>query len=362
MTLRALGAFDGLLPQPTGMVVGFLRNPQAAPYLRYAQLVPAPEILFMYYRLDPDEPVRLVDLNDFAWAYDDYRPSGRAFDFKAEALEARVQRWDFPWQLGEATIRVWTKNGIDPRNLYNQVRANHASLHRAVRVISGLTGATWGGNGAVLNTLMGTVGAYYDKSSGQQYLPDGTDNPNFQIIKKSFQRVKRRISLATNNAVTGNELVAVMSPVVAEAVAASGEMVEFLKQSQFAKELTNPNLADWGLPQSYGGFNLVVEDTPRCFINQHADGTVADVSVPAQKDYILNTDTVYFLSRPMGLDGHYGQQNFSTIQVYHYGGEGRVEAFSEPKHELVEGHIVMEDKVLVPAIISGFQLTDVLST
>jgi hypothetical protein len=361
MTLRAVGAFNGTLPIPTGMVQGFMRDPAKMPYLRYAQLVPAPEIHFMYAKLDPDEVSRLVDLNEYAWGYDDYRPTGKGFTVRVEWVNARTTRWDFPYTLGEATIRVWKKNGIDTKMLYNRMRSNHAALHRAVRVVNGLTNASWGANAAALNTLMGTAGAYYDKSSGQQYLADGTDNPNFQIIKKSWQRVKRRINLATNAALTGEELCVVMPPTVAEAIASSGEMVEFLKQSQFAERLTSPNLKNWNLPEEYGGFKLVVEDTPRCFINQKADGTVADVTVSSDKDYILNTDTIFFTSRPGGLDGNYGFQNFSTVQIYHFGGEARVEAFTEPKHELVEGHVVMEDNVQVPAVISGFKLTDVLS-
>lgn len=361
MTLRAVGAFNGTLPIPTGMVVGFMRDPKRMPYLRYAQLIPAPEIIFDYARLDPDETVRMVDLDDFGWGYDDYRPSGRSFTVRVEWIPDRVQRWDFPWQLGEATIRVWKKRGIDTRHLFNQIRSNHAALHRAVRTVTALNGATWGANTSALNTLMGTSGAGFDLSSGEEFDGGGTANSNFQIIKKAFQRVKRRIHLSTNAALTGEELVCVMPPIVAEAVAASGEMVGFLKQSPFAKELTSPNLKNWNLPEEYAGFKLVVEDTPRCFINQKASGVVADVSVPSEKDYILNTDTCFFTSRPGGLDGGYGFQNFSTVQIYHFNGEARVEAYSEPKHELVESHVVMEDKVVIPAVISGFKLTDVLS-
>lgn len=361
MTLRAIGPLNGTMPVPTGIVQGFLRSPEKMPYLRYTQLIPAPEIQFMYYSLDPDVPAALKSFDEYAWAYDDYRPTGKDFQVRGEWIEARTVRYDFPYTLGEATIRVWQKSGIDPKMLFDRVRANHAALHRAARVVHALTSAAWGGNTAALNSFLGTVGAGFDTSSGEQYLMDGTENPNFQIIKRAFNRVKRRIHLATNGALTGEELVAVIPPVVAEKIAESGEMVEFLKGSPYAKDLTEPNVRDWSLPPSYAGFKLVVEDTPRVFINAKADGTVADVTVAAERDYILNNDEVLFVSRPGGLDGGYGFQNFSTVQCYHFNGEGRVEAFSEPKHELIEGHIVLEDKVVVPAVRSGFRLTDVLS-
>jgi hypothetical protein len=365
MTLRAIGPMNGYLPAPTGMVIAFIRDPRRTPYLRYAQLVAAPKRQFYWWRIDPDEPQRLVDLNSYAWAYDDYMPSGKGFTVKAEAVSDAVQRWCFPYTLGEVTIDTWAESGLNPRMLYDTMRANHARLHRSVRILNAMGAATWPNTGS-LATLMGSAGVYWDLSAGSQYLTDGTANPNFQIIKRSFQRVNQLIHLATNSAVDGDELICVMSPAVARAIAASGEMVEFLKQSPFAHELTSQNWKKWGLPESYCDVELVVEDTPRVYISQHDDGTVADVTVPAQKDYILSRDQVYFVSRTQGegganIDGNYGFRNFSTVQVYHYGGEARVEAFTEPKHQLVEGRVVMEDKVEVPAAVAGFKLTSVLS-
>lgn len=364
MTLRAMGAFNGLMPVPTGMVIGFVRDPKTFAYLDYAQLVPAPEIVFMYAKIDPDDAIRLVDLNSFGWGYDDYRPTGKSFQPRVEWLESRTQKYDFPYTIGEATLRVWRKNGIDPKMLYDTMRSQHAALHRASRVVSALSSGLTGASTSSLASLLGTPDLYMNDSLGTATLPSGNEDPRFQVIKKAFNRVKRRLWLATNGVIGRGQMCAVIPPVVAEALSECGEMQEALKQSRYAKELVElpeaSNVQDWNLPPSYAGFKLVVEDTPRVFINQKADGTVADVTVASEKDFILNTDTIYFTSRPGKLDGNYGGQNFSTVQVYHFNGEARVEAFSEPKHELVEGHVVMEDKVLTPATASGFKLTDVL--
>lgn len=364
MTVRAMGPFNGTLPVPTDMLIGFIRDPKTFAYLQYAQLVPAPEIVFMFAKIDPDDAIRVVDLDEFGWAYDDYRPTGKAFQPRVEWIESRTQRFDFPYTIGEATLRVWRKNGIDPKMIYDTMRSQHAALHRGSRVVAALAAGLTGASTSSLATLLGTADLYLDDSLGTATLASGNADPRFQVIKKAFNRIKRRIHLATNGAVGRRDLCAVMPPVVAQALSESGEMFEALKQSQYSKELVDlpesSNVQDWNLPPTYAGFRLVVEDTPRVFINQKADGTVADVTVAAEKDYILNTDTIYFTSRPAGLDGGYGKQNFSTCQVYHFNGEGRVEAFTEPKHELVEGHVVLEDKVLVPAPASGFALTDVI--
>lgn len=368
MTMRAMGAFNGTLPEPTGMLIGFIRDPKKYAYLRYVQMVPAPEIQFMWYKIDPDEAIRLVDLNAFGWGYDDYRPTGKAFQIRGDWQDDRTQRWDFPYTIGEATLRVWRKQGIDPKQIYDLTMASKAGIHRASRVVSALASGLTGTATSSLNTLLGTSGKFFDQSSGVQLDPStGAILDNFQIIKKAFNRVKRLIHLQTNGVVDRKSLYAVIPPVVAQAMSESGEMFEALKQSQYAKNLTDlPDdggiIEDWNLPARYAGFNLVVEDTPRVYVAQNAAGTVADVTVPSQKDYILNTDSIYFTSRPGGLDGGYGKQSFSTVSVFNFNGEARVEAYSEPKHELIEGHVVMEDKVVVTAAASGYQLTDVLST
>ena len=362
MPLRAIGPLNAVLPVPTGMIQGFMRDPDNLPYQRYCQFIPAPGVAFTYYRIDPDAPSRLPDINDFAWAYDDYAPSGRGFTVRAELIEGRVKRWAFPYQIGDQTIRSWEQAGLKPEMLFNRLRASHARLHQAQRAVTALATADWGANTGTPQSVLGTSNpVYFQESSGVERLPSGNPNPNYASILSTFQAIKRRMHLATNGAVDGSEMIAVLPPVVATAIARSGEMREFLKQSQYARDLINPNVRDWNLPPEYGGYKLVVEDTVRCFMVENADGTVANVANPAEKDYILNTDTIYFVSRPGGLDGQYGFQNFSTIQIYQHRESPRFEARSDPWNNLVEGRFVIEDAILTPALIAGFALTGVLS-
>jgi hypothetical protein len=362
MTLRAMGALNGVLPEPTKQLVAFMYDKEAVPHVNYCQFVPAPEVNFQYFRLDPDEAVRMVDVNAPAWGYDDYAPTGRAFTVKMEAIPNTVQRWCFPYQVGEATLRVWQKSGIDTKMIYDQMRAGHLVLHRSYRIITALQNFAWGASTASVQTIMGSGSAFFDRSSGTELNPDGTPNPNFQIIKRTLQYVKRLLFLQTNTVLKGPEMIWVISPVLASAIATSGEIVNALKQSQFAKELTNPNLDNWSLPESYAGWKIVVECTPRVIINQTDSGTVASVTTPNQRVYMMNNDTSFFVSRPGGLQGAYGQKAFSTVQLYHFGGEARTEGRTEPWHELVEGRHVTEDRVVIPTNLGGFMLTGALSS
>lgn len=360
MAYRAIGPFNGTLPVPTGMAIAFVRNHKAFPFLNYMQMIPAPETVFMYFRLHPDDPIRLKALNSAAWAYDDYAPTGRGSSLNGEWIESRVNRWAFGWELGEETIRVWKKNAFDPKMLYDEVTIHKANLHRAQRCVNAITDATY----EQTSSLQGLIGAgsFWDKSSGEEFDGGGTDNPNFQIIKKTFLKINRRLHLATNGVATMDNMVAVITPEVAEKLAYCGEIVNLLKQSQYAKEVESVQYARWGLPETLYGVKIVVEDSPRVFINLEADGTsIADATVASERDYILTGDTVYFGIRPGGLDGGIGMKSFATWQLYHFRGEVQVKAFSDPENELIKGRVVMEDKALAVATVAGYKLTNVLA-
>lgn len=363
MSVRAMGPFNGILPEPTGMAVGFVRDPKTFPHVLYTQFVPAPEVLFRWFAFDPDEPTRVTDLDDNIWAYGDYRPTGKGEMVRGEWLAGRIKRWDFAYTLDDQTQRSWSKQGLNPKNFLDLTMLSKASVHRSARIVSALQAASWGNNTASVATLAGS-GAFWDKSSGTELNPSGVPNPNFQIIKKTLDRIMRRIDLATGGAVAGRENFFVLPPLVAIAVAECGEIVNAVKQSVYANTLLNPEVGwrnkKWNLPDEYGGFTWVVEDTIRTTVRRMADGTVASIS-GGEKDYILNTDTAYCVSRVGGLDGGYGMPSFSTMQLYHLNGEVTIQAFSEPKHELVEGHVVMEDCPIVASTLSGFALTDILS-
>ncbi len=367
MTMRAIGPFNGTLPIPTGILVGYLRDPSRFPYLVYSQVIEAPDVNFMYHKMNSDEPVRVPRENDNVWAYDDYSPTGKGFSAQVEAIPDRIGRWCFPYTIGEQTIESWRKAGFELKMMYDEIRGQQFQVHRAWRVVKSLATATYNTwNTATPQALLGTASpVYFDRSLGSATLPDGSLDDRFLVIKRTFNAIKRRMNLATNGSVDRKDYYAVIPPLVAEAMSNTHEIQEALKQSQYAKELTdlpggNSNVEDWNIPARYAGFNLVVEDTPRVKINQKANGDVADVTVASEKDYILDTDSIYFTSRPGGLQGVYGKKSFSTVQIYTHKGDARVEARSDQWNELIEGRIVAEDKVVVPDTVSAFKLTDVL--
>lgn len=363
ISFQAPGPFNGTLPIPSGMLVSYVRDPNKFPYAKYAQIVPAPDDIFSYVIADPDHNVRLVSLNKNDWADGAERPNGQDFEMRFKAATARTERRDFPWFLGNETQRQWLqRGGLDLRKLYDQSQASRAGIHRAQRILTALLNAAW--PTANTNTIGGILGlngtAYITQSSATEII-GGNPNPNYYLVRRAFQYIKQIIHLSTNGAVNGAEMICVMPPLVAKVLANIPEIIEAYKQSMFAKEVTNPTLSDWSLPEQYGGFRLVVEDTVRVFTNEVAAATVgADVTNPAAKGYMFNTDTMFFLSRPGGLMAEGLGTNFSTVQLWTWNGGEYVDAFTDAENRRIKGHVTTEDIALVPALASGFMLTDVL--
>lgn len=363
MAIRFAGPFNGLVPESSEHAVGFIKDPKKFPHVLYTQFVPAPALLFKFWVFDPDEPTRVENLDERAWPYGDFAPTNPGEGLRGEFVAGRIQRYSFPYTLDDDTREGWqSQNGMDLQKLMDRIQMNKAAVHRTARILGAMQAATWS-NTATVAALTGTS-AYWDQSSGTETDPTtGTINPSFQIIKKTLDRVMRRVDLSTNGAIGDRDWLFVIPPKVAIAVAESGELVNAVKQSVYANQLVNPETSwrnrKWNLPDEYGGFTWVVEDTVRTTTRRVAAGTPAVIGT--DKDYVLTDDTCYAVSRPGGVDGGYGERSFATVQLYTKGGEAQIEAFSEPKHRLIDCRVVLEDCPVVPTTLGAFKLTGVLS-
>lgn len=362
-TFRTVGASNGVLPAATGTVIGYMRSGDL-PFTRYAQYVPAPvegNGLYRYPKLNSDESARLVNPNTFAWGLDDPSPSGKDFALQFQWFSGQTKRYAFPYQIGDRTQAGWQQgSNINLESMYSVVRLAQAKLHRATRVADALVNASWGGNTDTMANISGVSGGFIELSSGQQYDSSGTANPGYQIVKKTLNRIRKRIHLRTKGAVAnGGQLCWVLGPDMATALSEAGEIRSLLEKGPLANDpWARFNYDNWGLPGSYGGMQLVVDDTVRVFISLNADGTVADVTVPSDTDYVFSGDTSYVVSRIGGLDGVAETESFSTVQIFTYNGEAVVESERDNWDKLQKGRIVIEDNVEVPAVEAGFKLTD----
>lgn len=382
LTYGAMGPRDASLPAAVEQVIGFMHDPSKWPYMQYVQFKPVPQEgngLYRYPIIEPDEPARLVNYYDHAWAWDAQMPGGEMFKPRISWDGGETKRWAFGYTIGERTQKSWTNaTSVNPQNLYDRMRMNQAMLHRASRAVDTVRGATFSSyNTSSLQSLGGlnAGGSYWDQSSGTELTASGNPNPAFQIIKRTCNIIQRRIDLQTNGAVKGEEMIVVLGPKAAQRVAESGEIVNYIKQQTGAKQDLMQRNEKWNIPDKLYGWNWVVEDTPRVFLPQLIDGqtfanpatattTTGSGSTVAynQRDYIWNDDSVIFCSRAGGLDGNYGDTNFSTFQMFHYNGLADVRAETDSWNQLLKGVIILEDDFKVVAPLSGFLLTSTMSS
>jgi len=360
-TPRFVSPTNTFLPQATGQVIGYIRDPKEFNVNRYVQLIEAPAPVFVYPVLEKDQSIRIAEETEFAWEDGDMRPTGHHNLSRFSWTEGRCFRRDFPYTLGLQAVQTARKVGaFDPELVESKSVSSQAMTYRTNRVIKGLqTTANWSGNTADANTLNGGVGKW-DAASG-----DPSVTAHYLAIKKTLMAAAQKIHLGTNGKVKWKDLRLVLSPITAMAMANTGEIHDYLKfnsnSTKIVEEggLANPNEM-WGLPATLYGIEVVVEDSPIVTVHSKADGSLASIS-SSERTYIKDSDSAILMSRVGGIDAPYGAPNFSTLQLYWYQYEMAVESREDTWNKLVEGHVVEQVKEVIAASDSGYLITDVLT-
>lgn len=352
--LQHVGSYNGYLPELTGQVIAYVRKPEAFRLNQYVQYVPTKKKNAAFVQLGVDVFVRAVTDEEDAWEDGDSRKQmGEYNKIPYKMIPFRTVRRNTAWKLGSEAIEETTAFKLRPAHV--DMATSMRMTKRTNKVITSLqTAANWSSNTATANSLNGGKGTW-DKGSVDP------NSPNYLAIYKSLVTAAQKIHLATNGRVTPTDLVTVVSPGAAIAMSSSPEMVSYVARSPYAREVLekgfDPQYQLWGLPSTYRGFKFVVEDAPIVTSREKADGTEATTT----RTYIKNDTTAIMVSRPGGLDGEYGTiGNFSTVQIYYYGGMLEVEAFSDNEDRLVRGHVSDDIYVAIASPISGYLITSII--
>jgi hypothetical protein len=201
MTVRYMSATNTFLPTATGQVIAYVRNPADFALNRYCQLVNSPDSpVGFYYRLDRDNPVRVVTDAEFRWPDGKPAPTGHHNLSNFEMDTFRCERYAFPWTLGEETVENARRNGsLDPITIESKNKASQAMTLRTKNVISTLeTTGNWPTGHTDTATNVG--GGKWDV---------GTSTAPY--FKKSVLEAARRIIQATNNTVKLTDLRLILS-------------------------------------------------------------------------------------------------------------------------------------------------------
>lgn len=359
-TPRFASATNVFIPQATGQVIAYVRDKSRFKINQYWQTVKSSKTdsggkpVCLYAFLDPDEPIRVVTEQDYRWPFGQKRPASdqNVGNFKWE--EVRMERYWYGYQIDEEISN--NADDWNPKAFFDQIQVTKAMTNATYRCITLLeTAGNWGANTASAASLSGTAGRW-DLASNDE------GSPHFLAIKKTLDAARVRIVLATNGAAQPNDMMVVISPELAQAMANTAEIHSYLSQSPFALAQVKGNEPNqnqiWGLPEHLYGMKVVVEDASRVSVRPNAAGTVA--TLLTEKTFLKSKTSAVICSRIGGLDGHSGSPSFSTLQRYYHKWEMAIEAQKDQWNKLIEAGVVDCFKEVLAAPQSGYLITNVM--
>ena len=326
------------------LLVDFSRNPRDFGVNKYMQIVPVKKTIGYYLEMTLEERMRLLDntLRNFAWPDGGDAPLGKhgteGFEFK----QFNAQRYAYPFTLGDLAIEqaAWD---ISAQHL--DIKAQQAMTGRTQLAITTMT------------TAANYTTAHKKSLATEQWDAATTANLN---IKRNIDYGVKQILKATGSVVKRNQLMLVVSPGLAAAMAESQELVDYLKGSPtalaFVRGETSEGAEDahalFGLPPVYAGVKIVVEDAVK--VTSRKGATVVQA--------FLQDDALAFIcARPGGLEGRYGGPSFSTGTLFVYDHDDlSVEVKHDVDNRKVAGRVVDTLASVMTAQISGFLFTSAM--
>lgn len=334
-----------------GLMVGFSRNADDFATNRFIQIFPVNAMVGLYASYTSRNAARILAFDDseHLWADGNAAPSGVGNTDSFQYLAYQTQRRAYPFTLGELTVEQadWNILLANSRDM-----AQQAMTARSMLVYNALVGASWGSNTALVNGGILTSGQ--DWSTGTSDTGDqGTlPGPN---IKKSLQYGTKIIHQQTLGVVKPKDLYLVINPFLAQTMASSSEIQNFIKQSpdalaQIRGDVPSQN-GVWGLPDKLYGINVVVEDTVRVSSRKSASSPNPS---SATLGYVYDDKIAFLVARPGSLEGIAGSRSFSTLQMFVYKDELSVETMYDQQNKRYMGRVISNYVPIVASTLCGF--------
>jgi hypothetical protein len=354
--------FDTFVPQATGQVIAYIRDPASYKINKYAQLIRTPKTVFVWYKMHTDDMgQRVVASALWEWVDGAKRPENPQNSQRFTLVEAQTRRHSYDFVIGwlaleQADLKLLVSHTIMARN---QQMTN--LTQRAATVLDSAAG--WGSNVGTVNALNGNFG-YWDQAVGS----DPT-SPYYLAIKKSLDAVQTQILLATNNAVNfeENPLKLVLSPNAALRMSQTDEIHNYIRESPFAlaqlEGRAKGQNAKYGLPDQLYGWEIEIEASTIVTELAQASGGLASTTVgsPPPRHFIKSDSTAWVLTRIGGIDGEMGP-SFTTLQIYYHDKEASVEVEDVPWDRLTKGAVSDNNIPVLAAPESGFLIQNLFST
>lgn len=313
------------------LMVDFSRNPKTFEVNQYSQIIKVEKNSGLYIQHTPDEAARALtsDGSEFVWADGTASPDNyiqKEFTFPSYT----TKRFAFPFTLGDLTVEqaAW-----DIVSNYAATAASLAMTQRTRLAIAALTTGLTGNQTATATSLGGGV---WDAGAGTA-----------PYLRKGLLAASQQILQATNGVVQPSDLAFVINPHDAAALAASVEVIDFIKQQVGVVESLKMegNYGKWGLPETLFGLRLIVEDC--VYVSSAKTQTRA-------QSYAIPNKTGFVISRIGAMETTNG--TFSTLCMFAKE-EMTVELLNDAINRRVIGRVVEDIDFEVTAPISGLRVT-----
>jgi len=339
-----LNTFVPTFSEATGLIqTEFTRNVNSFALNRYTKLVPVSTVSGYYLKINSDEAVRVVDENDFRWAYGEDRPTGvnNDFDF-AQFVTKRFERgFHIPYET--AKVAAWDIVAQHARSRATQLMT--LRTQRALNVLT--TAGNWTNN---VNYFADFDALAYGTATTTNGVYD-SDSTTATGGQKLFQTAIEKIMVNTGGAVQPQDIICVMGPQTAHKLSQTAQLRELIKYTQGVQLMQGQGTySRYGLaPGLFGIGDIVIEDAVKV-TNQKG--------VARSASYILGLDKVLFLSRPQGLVGVEGGANFATITNFVYE-DMTVETMDDPRNRRTIGSIVDNSVPELTAPLAGIYVANI---
>lgn len=324
------------------LLVAYSRNPNAFTLPQYVGYRMVDKMEGFFTIINPDESARIINQQDYDWppgndapkyfgqnnqffTYQLYVTRRKAYPFIADQLAVQQGSWPvLAAHAASVAAKAMTDRTITVLNALN----TGGLTSNSVATIVGAGGATWA------NTQFNS----------------GPGSANYLNIKKSLFGVVQTINQATNATVGWKDLVLIVSPGLAAAMAESDEVHGYMKSTQFAMEVTKGVnfIGQWGLPDFLYGLKVIVEDCVQ---------VTSQVAAARSSSYVLANNVAYVISRKEGLQANTFGPSFNTINCFFHQDEMTVESKYDDENRRFSGRVVQNFAAVVQAPITGYQIT-----
>lgn len=319
--------------------VEFSRDPKSFRIADYCKYQSVSKTVGKYVVITPEMASRLLlsNIDDLKWARGadggSKSEGTESFEFK----EFRCERYKSAWALAY--------EDVDQADW--DIAATHGRIH-AQRLMTARTqrAVTVAESTSLFTTDTAT------SLGGGLFSAGTTADP---IIKKAFMAAFFVISKATQGAVTQQDVGVLLSPDLADAMARSREIHEYLMQSPVALAQVRGDVESqnglYGLPDKLYNFQLWIEDAVK---------TTSERGAALAQSYVKSSNSCTMLSRPGGLEHRGSAPNFSTLTMFNHE-DLTVEMRDDVDNRRYEGRVVDDNDIVATATAAGYVITATLS-